>query len=189
MEVLPFRRPLKRDARNYLKPTLVSPMSLQEKLSPYVPIVKNIANEVSILPELILAIIMQESGGRIYVSRYEEKYNYLYMPLHYSQALNYAMMTEINQQRTSWGLMQIMGAVAREHGFDDYFPALCIPATNILIGSKFVSNLLGKHGSIEAVFSAYNAGSPKRDAYGKYLNQGYVDSAMGYFAEIRTWKL
>lgn len=164
-------------------------MTLREKVEPYILLAKNIGFKRGVPAELILAVILQESGGRVNVTRYEEHYKYTFMPFHYAEMLKYSMATELIHQKTSWGLMQLMLAVARELGFDDHAPALCVPATNIDFGASLLSRLLDKYASVDATLAAYNAGSAKKNEFGKFVNQSYVDSAMGYFAEIRTWKI
>lgn len=153
----------------------------------YQPLVKNISYSTNVMidPILMLSIVYQESRAKPYITRYEPKYGYLYMPLHYANKLFTTMETEVEHQKTSWGLCQIMGGVARELGFDDYMPALCIPATNLYFGGKLLSRLQEKYESIDDVISSYNAGSPRKNDQGLYLNQEYVDSVKGYMTYLR----
>ncbi len=61
----------------------------------------------------------------------------------------------------SWGLMQVMGAVAREYGFSGRFLSqLCDPAVGLEYGCRHLSILLKRHGTIRAALSAYNSGQP-----------------------------
>ena len=65
-------------------------------------------------------------------------------------------------QQASWGLMQIMGAVARENGFaGPFLNALHDPAINIQIGCKvlagYARRYLARYGW-EGVLRAYNGG-------------------------------
>lgn len=80
-------------------------------------------------------------------------------------------------QQASWGTMQVMGAVAREHGFAGHFPGLCHPLDALHYGCKHLAHLsdrfIAAHGW-RGVVAAYNAGSPRRE--GKtWVNQAYVD--------------
>lgn len=161
------------------------PLNLEEIVSHYGNIAKNISNTQSVQPELILAIIKQESSGVAFTHRYEPAYDYLYMPLRYSQELHITMTSEVEAQKTSWGLMQIMGGVARELGFEDYMPALCIPATNINFGARKLSQLLNKYASLTASIASYNAGSPRKTPQGSYVNQEYVDHVVSYMRQIK----
>jgi len=52
------------------------------------------------------------------------------------QLRGYTAGTERILQRTSWGLMQIMGAVARERGFRGWLTELCDPAVNLEWGCR-----------------------------------------------------
>ena len=85
-------------------------------------------------------------------------------------------------QQASWGLMQVMGAVAREYGFKQHFPALCDVHTGLQYGCRHLGRLrdrfLERHGW-EGVVAAYNAGSPRRDSLG-WVNQGYVDKVRAH---------
>ena len=84
--------------------------------------------------------------------------------------------TEWWGQQASWGPMQVMGAVAREYGFDGPFPMLCGFA-GLRYGIQHLARLrdafLGEHGW-EGVVAAYNAGSPRRAAGGEWVNHRYV---------------
>lgn len=63
-------------------------------------------------------------------------------------------------QQASWGLMQVMGANAREHGFRGvYFTDLCDPEIGLEFGCRFMARLLARN-PVEDALSAYNAGSP-----------------------------
>ncbi len=82
-------------------------------------------------------------------------------------------------QAASWGPMQIMGACAREAGFLRAFPALCDPYVGLQQGCHHLlavrHHYFSEYGW-EGVVAAYNAGSPRREADGKWANQGYVDA-------------
>ena len=63
-------------------------------------------------------------------------------------------------QQTSWGLLQVMGAVARERGFrEPYLPALCDVDMNLQIGCEHLRWLFARAaGEVEKAVGAYNAG-------------------------------
>jgi hypothetical protein len=85
--------------------------------------------------------------------------------------------TEWWGQQSSWGAMQVIGGVAREHGFRRAFPSLCDPYTGVRYGCLHLSALrdrfFAEHGW-RGVAAAYNAGSPRLDDSGRYVNAGYV---------------
>lgn len=63
-------------------------------------------------------------------------------------------------QQASWGLMQLMGAVARERGYrEPYLPALCDVEQNLAIGCAHLKHLFTRAaGEVERAVGAYNAG-------------------------------
>ncbi len=85
-------------------------------------------------------------------------------------------------QQASWGLLQVMGAVARELGYTrKYLTQLTDPEDSLEYGCRKLLQLKGRyhqgHGW-EGVIAAYNAGSPRRTTAGQFVNQGYVDKVM-----------
>lgn len=148
---------------------------------------------------LIIGIVRTESDENIYAYRVEPPYRYLVnvetkQPFRkltanenksevapkdfpYLRGIS-SRNTEWLGQQASWGPMQIMGAVAREYGFEQPFPALCSYETGVLFGclhlQKLKERFLEKHGWV-GVAAAYNAGSPKYIQGGDFENQSYVD--------------
>lgn len=80
-------------------------------------------------PALVCAIIEQESAWNPHAIRYEPGFRTRYVaPLGLPP-------TEEIARSISWGLMQVMGQVAREHGFTGKFlSALCDPTLGLDIG-------------------------------------------------------
>ena len=136
------------------------------------------SRQADLPPEMILAIIDTESDGNPYAATYHANYSWINMQTKRCYAADCHPNTESVLQRTAWGLMQIMGATARNIGFEGWLTELTIPVINIAIGMKYLAGLseryLESHG-IDGVIAAYNAGSPKKTADGKYRNQAYVD--------------
>jgi len=135
-------------------------------------------------PYLIAAFCKVESDYNTWAVRYEPEYRWLYGDV---RAMS---PTERKSQMMSYGLMQIMGAVARERGFKErYLTQLCTPSIGITFGVKHLAWLRDSKGySGDDLVSAYNQGSPRRlkikessvgvspDAkYAEYKNQHYVD--------------
>ena len=113
-------------------------------------IIKEKASEYGLDPKLIAAIIYQESSGNIWSSRYENGFYEQYidhlnrrtLPGHVPRFLP-TLATEKRLRATSWGLMQIMGETAREHGFEArYLNKLARPKLNIEIGCKYLRHLM-----------------------------------------------
>jgi soluble lytic murein transglycosylase-like protein len=83
---------------------------------------------------LVCAVIEQESAWDSLAIRYEPGFRTLYVaPLRLPPSEEIA-------RSISWGLMQVMGQVAREHDFSGKFlSALCDPETGIEIGCRVLS--------------------------------------------------
>ena len=105
-------------------------------------------------PQLVIGVIAVESGGDVYAWNPEPKYRYFWnvkrnspfrkvtsaeidskVPPRDFPALAGDRDQEWWGQQASWGLMQLMGAVARERGFKGkYLPEICTPEINIQLG-------------------------------------------------------
>jgi hypothetical protein len=84
-------------------------------------------------------------------------------------------------QQASWGLVQVMGGNAREHGFRGvYFTDLCDLATGLEFGCRFFARLLARN-DVEDAVSAYNWGHPSPKNYESYV-QPVMRWAAGYKA-------
>jgi hypothetical protein len=123
---------------------------------------------------LVQAICQQESSMNPWALRYEPTYRWLY-----GDQLKMTP-TERHAQMCSWGLMQVMGALARELGFQEDMPKLCVPTVNIDYGCKQLRRLYDKYFNWVDVIAAYNAGSPRRIG-SLYVNQSYVDRVTGFW--------
>lgn len=127
--------------------------------------------------ELVHAICETESTLHPDATRYEPNYRWLVgNPVTMSP-------TEREGQMTSWGLMQVMGAVAREYGFEGPFEDLKRPAVSLFYGCLHLRRFKAKYGGWPDAISAYNQGSPRRKGgtFGPYMNQQYVDKV------LRAW--
>jgi soluble lytic murein transglycosylase-like protein len=150
-------------------------------------------------PSLVKAIVRVESAGEPWAMRYERAYRWLWDnekkrpyrgdPDLITPFIGSSAQTELVGQKTSWGLMQIMGAVAREYGFrDPFLSSLCEPKHGLEYGCIHLVRLrdrfFSEHGW-HGVAAAYNAGSPRYKA-GNFINQPYVDkiAAKGGFDDV-----
>lgn len=126
----------------------------------------------------VKAVCLQESAFNEWAVRYEPSFKWLVgMP-------DTLTATERTCQMISWGLMQVMGAVAREHGFTNPLPKLCDPYTGLRYGMLHVRKFYDKYQNWPDTLSSYNAGSPRKNTEGKYLNQQYVDSVLRHWAKF-----
>jgi len=97
--------------------------------SDWIAIARAEAARHSLDPALVCAVIEQESAWDPHAIRYEPAFR-----MRYVAPLRLPLTEEITRS-ISWGLMQVMGQVAREHGFRGKFLSeLCDPPTGIEIG-------------------------------------------------------
>lgn len=140
--------------------------------------------------DLVAAIVMQESGGNSWKPRYEPGYKWLYFAREIADRARVSYATMVMMQSTSWGLMQVMGAVAYEYGLNrESVPTmLCLPHIGLDYGCRLLVNLFQRYNEEAQVISAYNAGSV-RMVNGLFSNQKkYVDPVHAYLTELRALK-
>ena len=137
--------------------------------------------------DLLRAIVLTESGGDRFAMRYEPRYRWLWdvkrnrpysskTPDLFPAPAGVSRETERNAQMTSWGLMQVMGAVARERGFGGRFLSeLCSIEVGMRYGCQHLLAYRKRYGNWEAAAVSYNAGSPRRKEDGTWVNQVYID--------------
>lgn len=126
--------------------------------------------------ELVNAIIQVESHGDPDAVKYEPAFVQAYLagrrwPVF---APWITQDTEIWQRGASWGLMQVMGQVARERGFTGiYISDLCHAEVGVEYGCRYLVHQFRRFHKlptgIRGVVSSYNAGSPASH------NQEYVN--------------
>ena len=84
-----------------------------------VALARKAAAAQSLDPALVCAVIEQESSWNIWAMRYEPAFFAKYVAHLYTN--NKVTASEAYARGFSWGLMQVMGLVAREMGFDGTF--------------------------------------------------------------------
>lgn len=152
------------------------------------PIIRELANDFSLDPLFIAAMIMTESSGITCKIRYEPKWKYAYNEFTFAQLTGVTKITEFHGQKMSWGIAQVMGTVARERGFKGLFPELCNPAIGLLYGVKHLKIKADRYGNDAAtLYAAYNGGHPRIKANGKFKNQDNVDRFMKFYREIKDF--
>jgi soluble lytic murein transglycosylase-like protein len=103
--------------------------------SQLVLLAKRAAAAHSLDPVLVCAIVEQESAWNPWAVRYEPHFFAKYVASLYTN--NKISASEAYARGFSWGLMQVMGQVARETGFDALFlSALCDPEQGLALGCK-----------------------------------------------------
>lgn len=120
---------------------------------------REVARAHALQPDLVCAIIEQESGWDPWAVRYEPGFYKRYIePL--LTGVGSLSDTEARMRAFSWGLMQVMGQVAREHGFSGVSLAqLCEPSTGIAIGCRILAaKLAAAEGNIPHALLLWNGG-------------------------------
>jgi soluble lytic murein transglycosylase-like protein len=129
---------------------------------------------------LVAAIVQTESGGDPMAIRFEPDYKYVFKVSEFAKNNAITQTTELMIQKSSLGLCQVMGGLARELGHQGSLLELLIPEVNLKLATKHIKNLIVKYPIRDDMIAAYNAGSPIKGLDGKYRNQGYVDKVVGY---------
>jgi soluble lytic murein transglycosylase-like protein len=112
----------------------------------------------SLDPALVCAVVEQESGWNPWAMRYEPAFFTRYVAPLYTN--NKITASEAWARGFSWGLMQVMGQVARESGFDATFlSALCDPENALAVGCKVLRKKLdAARGDTTQALLAWNGG-------------------------------
>jgi soluble lytic murein transglycosylase-like protein len=109
-------------------------------------------------PGIVCAVVEQESAWNPWAIRYEPLFFSKYVASLYTN--NKISATEAYARGFSWGLMQVMGQVAREAGFDALFlSALCDPEQGLAVGCKVLRKKLdAAAGDTTRALLAWNGG-------------------------------
>jgi soluble lytic murein transglycosylase-like protein len=112
----------------------------------------------------VAAVCEQESGWNPWAVRFEPDFYTRYI-----SGMNLPDATERQMRATSFGLMQIMGQTAREHGFDGKFlTQLCDPDIGVDVGCRKLSACFRSYGEHpEVALLSYNGGG--NPEYGKQV--------------------
>ena len=110
-------------------------------------------------PALVCAVIEQESAWNPWAMRYEPAFMAKYVAPLYTN--NKISATEAYARGFSWGLMQVMGQVARESGFaEDFLSALCDPRQGTAVGCLVLQRrLAAAAGDVPRALLAWNGGA------------------------------
>jgi soluble lytic murein transglycosylase-like protein len=108
-------------------------------------------------PELVCAIVEQESSWNPWALRYEPAFYERYIAPQIARGA-IADITESRARSFSWGLMQVMGQVAREYGFTGAsLASLCNPAAGLEIGCRvFAAKLAAAEGHATRALLLWN---------------------------------
>lgn len=156
-------------------------------MSDITALIHTVAKSYALDPLLVEAICITESSKNPYATRYEPGWSYFTKIDHYAKRCVPAITSETErvQQAMSWGLMQIMGSVARELGFIDNLSMLVVPEVNLKLGCRHFIRLKREGYTVNDQIAAYNAGSARKAANGLYVNQQYVDKVVGKWKSLQ----
>jgi len=139
----------------------------------YKELIEEKAEEHDIPSDLLKALIETESSFNTYAVRYEKNWIYFVKPF---DKFHFHAGTERTSQMMSWGLMQIMGSVSRERGFEGRFLSeLMEPEVGLEFGCRHLKYYYNRYNNWNNAISAYNQGSNRKDDDGNYQNQSYVN--------------
>lgn len=154
-------------------------------------IAKN-AREFNVDARYVGAIIYQESvrGSKalseaVVAYRFEEEFFKTYIEgkalTGYVPNVGLHLDSEKYSRAASYGLMQIMGATAREHGLETkYVTALFLPWINIRLGTKYFAKLVAQFdGNYYMALRRYNG------AISNPITKTYADSVIDHVTQKR----
>ena len=171
----------------------------------YEQLIATYATQNGLDAKLVTALVMVESGGNTNAWNPEPQYRYFW---NVRKNAPFRFLTVIESrseippqdfpclagdpdqewwgQQASWGLMQVMGALARELGYSDpYLPGLCSdPARNLSLGCLHLGRLLKwANGNVDKALAAYNGGKGG-NMTPPYRNQFYADKVLRMKAQL-----
>lgn len=135
-------------------------------------------------PDLVGGMVQVESSGNNWAINPEPKYRYLwdvkrsrtfraptaaeiaseFPPRDFPAPAGVDPDAEWWSQQMSWGLMQVMGGVARERGLDTpYVSVLNDPEVGLEFGCRVMARNLRRWPAVDEAVAAYNGGSPRMD--------------------------
>lgn len=136
----------------------------------YGRIIKQASLDTQIEPKYIAAIIYEESRGIPWAYNVEKGFYTKYLqgkpwnklPGYFPRERPPMPSVEIEARYWSWGLMQIMGQTAREHGFEGrYLTELLDPVVNICLGARIFAAKWKPGEPLETGLLRWNGGADK----------------------------
>lgn len=145
----------------------------------------SLSNSLNVDSNLVCAIVQVESRWNPCAVRFEPTYKYLENPEIWAVKIGFTVDTETVLQKISWGLLQVMGGVARQLQYQKPLTELCDPEDGLNLGILYLKSKIERYGSDEkSVIAAYNAGSAVV-VDGVYRNQDYVDRVSEALSQLR----
>lgn len=131
----------------------------------YGDLILKYSNKFKLEPKLVESIIQTESSFNRFAVRYEPRYRWTYSVKELASLICCTRETMESMQKTSWGLFQIMGAVAYEIGLRTWATKLIDPEFNIMYGCEFLNRIITSKGLVNPrdIYDVYNSGRVDRD--------------------------
>lgn len=148
-------------------------------------LIQDSAEQLSISPDIVTSFILVESNGNPWAVRYERNYEWICEVSTMATLLETTYDTALMMQRSSYGLTQIMGAVAWQMGHRGWSTELLNPETNLTYFVKYLSKLIKKQSLTDPLdmYAAWNSGSVKK-IDGKYANYRQVANFRRIYEEV-----
>lgn len=148
--------------------------------------------EYDINPLYLTALVFVESSGNPLATKYEEDYKYIYNSDDLAKVWHCSPEKALILQKTSFGLGQVMGAVAIEHGLLNYFPfksptILGIPEIGLDFACKHYNKFAKKYENVIDIYAAYNGGAARKNQEGIYNNAIQVTRFIKQLNKLKTY--
>lgn len=147
-------------------------------------LVSQIATRLRVDPKLLDAIVATESAYNPWAIRYEPNIAALAFPMRYATTNRITVATEIQLEKMSFGLAQLLGTTLRSVlGYGGQLTELFEPEKNLTLACQYLKILGNEFPFLDDQIAAYNEGpgSVKREPVsGKYKNQDYVDEVLHF---------
>lgn len=134
---------------------------IRDALAPFDGAIQRAAATWGLDPDLLGAMIWQESRGDPLAARFEP-----------------------GVADTSYGLMQVLLGTARSLGFAGSVQDMLDPETNIGLGAQYLRSRFDLYPDFRLAVASYNSGSPI-PRNGRLLNEGYVNDVRAHLAALK----
>lgn len=142
-------------------------------------LINDAATRHGLPPELVAAMVQVESTDNPWATRYEPGFYTRYVEKNPDvKAISPCSLdTERRLRATSFGLLQVMGQVARERGCKlPYLTELCTPEVGLYYGCRRLAACAARYKDAfgwAAVCAAYNGGAGAVKGHNNYTNPEY----------------
>ena len=141
-------------------------------------------------PELLMALVIQESGCNPKARRHEPGYQARYVTGNPRWNKARALGWTDEALATSWGLTQVLGTTAWALGWHyppDAEGGITDPAANLRLGAKYLKQQLARYRNVYEALLAYNGGHGAVLAYraGNCYNCRYADNVLALRDRIK----